>query len=346
MDKLIRIGMDTSKSVFQVHGVNGAEQVKLRKRLRRGEVVPFFSKLAPTVIAIEACGGSHYWARTLGGLGHEVRLIAPQHAKPYVRRNKNDAADAEALCEAMSRPRMLFVAAKSAEEQAALMLARVRRRLIKTRTQLSNAIRGHAAEFGLFVPKGLSKVRPLLMQVAADTSLPELARHLFALQGQEYSHLEAELREIEAKLKAWHRDSKESRRVAAVPGIGPVGGTRIAMKKADALACRSARHYAAWIGLTAKDHSTAGKQRLGGITRAGDPELRALLVAGAMAVIRQAEQHPQNASPWLLELLKRKPKKLVAVALANKNARIAWKLLTSRQSYDPHYAAAVIAKAA
>ena len=346
MDKLIRIGMDTSKSVFQVHGVNAAEQAVLRKRLRRQEVVPFFSKLAPTVIAIEACGGSHYWARTLGALGHEVRLIAPQHAKPYVRRNKNDAADAEALCEAMSRPRMLFVAARGPEEQAALMLAGIRRRLMKMRTQISNAIRGYAAEFGFFVPKGLDKIRPLLMQVAADQALPELARQLFALQSQEYARLEAALREIELKLRAWHRDSKDSRQVAEVPGIGPVGGTRIAMKKADALACRSARHYAAWIGLTAKDHSTAGKQRLGGITRAGDPELRALLVAGAMAVIRQAEQHPQKASPWLLELLKRKPKKLAAVALANKNARVAWKLLMSGQHYDPHYAASVNAKAA
>jgi transposase len=282
----------------------------------------------------------------LGALGHEARLVAPQHAKPYVRRNKNDAADAEALCEAMSRPRMLFVAARSPEEQAALMLSGIRRRLIKTRTQLTNAIRSYAAEFGLFVPKGLDKIGPLLMQVAADQTLPELTRQLFALQGQEYAWLEAELREVEIKLRAWHRDSEDSRRVAEVPGIGPVGGTRIAMKKADALACRSARHYTAWIGLTAKDHSTAGKQRLGGITRAGDPELRSLLVAGAMAVIRQAELHPERALPWLLDLLKRKPKKLVAVALANKNARIAWRLLKSGQRYDPNHAAAAIAQAA
>lgn len=341
MEKLIRIGMDTSKSVFQVHGVNGGEEAVLRRRLRRRDVVPFFSKLEPTVVAIEACGGSHYWARTLGELGHEVRLIAPQHAKPYVRRNKNDAADAEALCEAVSRPRMLFVAARSAEEQAALMLTGTRRRLIKTRTQVTNAIRGYAAEFGIFVPKGLDKIGPLLTQLAADRTLPELARQLFALQGEEYTRLEAELRGIEIRLRAWHRGNQDSRRLTEVPGIGPMSGTRIAMKKADALSCRSGRHYAAWIGLTAKDHSTAGKQRLGGITRAGDPELRSLLVAGAMAVIQQAERNPQKASPWLLVLLKRKPKKVAAVALANKNARIAWKMMNTGQRYDPNYPAAL-----
>lgn len=346
MEKLIRIGVDTSKSVFQLHGVNVLEQPVLRRKLRRREVVPYFSKLEPTVIGIEACGCSHYWARTLRELGHEVRLIAPQHAKAYVRRNKNDAADAEALCEAMSRPRMNFVAAKSAEEQAALMLAGMRRRLIKMRTQLANAIRSYAAEFGLFAAKGLGRIEPLLEQAAVDQTLPELARQLFALQAGEYAKLDAELREVEAKLRAWHRDSEVSRRIAEVPGIGPIGGTRIAMKKPDAMACRSARHYSAWIGLTAKDHSTAGKLRLGGITRAGDPELRSLLVAGAMAVIRHAENHPERASPWLLDLLKRKPRKLAAVALANKNARIAWKLMKTGGRYNPNHPRPEAAKAA
>jgi transposase len=336
MEKLIRIGMDASKSVFQLHGVDGTEQPVLKKKLRRREVVPFFSKLDPTVIAIEACGGSHYWARSLRELGHEVRLMAPQHVKPYVKRGKNDAADAEALCEAMSRPGMKFVAAKSPAEQAALMLAGMRDRLIKARTQLSNAIRSYAAEFGLIAPKGLDKIEPLLMRATTDENLPELARRLFALHGREYAKLQGEIRDVEAMLMTWHRGNQDSRNLAEVPGIGPIGGARMAMKKADAAACQSARFYAAWIGLTPKDHSTAGKLRLGGITRAGDPALRSTLVVGAMAVIRQAKCNPAKASPWLLALLKRKPKKLVAVALANKNARIAWKMMMTGERYDPN----------
>jgi transposase len=339
MEQLIRIGMDTSKSVFQLHGVNAVEQPVLKKRLRRREVAEFFSKLEPTVVALEACGGSHYWARIVRKLGHEARLIAPQHVRRYRKRGKNDAVDAEAACEAVSRPDMTFVAAKTAEEQAALMLAGMRDRLIKTRTQLSNVIRSYAAEFGLIAPKGLDKIEPLLTRATTDEGLPELARRLFGLHGREYARLQGEIREIEAMLMAWHRGNPDSRKLAEIPGVGPVAGARLAMKKADAVACQSARYYAAWLGLTPKDHSTAGKQRLGGITRAGDPALRAMLVVGAMAVIRQGERNPAKASPWLLALLKRKPKKLVAVALANKNARIAWKLMISGVRYNPNHAA-------
>lgn len=346
MEKLIRIGMDTSKSVFQLHGVGERDQPVLKKRLKRRQVVPFFSGLEPTVIAIEACGSAHHWARTLGELGHQVRLIAAQRVKPYVPRGKNDAADAAGLCEAMSRPSMTFVAAKSAEEQAALMLAGMRERLIATRTQVSNTIRGYAAEFGLIAPKGLDKIEPLVMRVTQDESLPELARRLFALHGREYARLQEEIRALEAMLMNWHRANPDSRNLAEIPGIGLVAGVRLAMKKTDAMACKSARYYAAWLGLTPKDHSTAGKQRLGGITRAGDPALRAMLVTGAMAVIRQAERNPAKASPWLLGLLKRKPKKLVAVALANKNARIAWKLMRSGERYNPDHAAPARASAA
>jgi len=346
MDQLIRIGMDTSKNVFQLHGVDAREHPVLKRKLRRGQVVPFFWKLAPTVVAIEACGGAHYWARTLGALGHEVRLITPQRVKPYVPRGKNDAADAMGLCEAMSRPSMKFVAAKTAEEQAALMLAGMRDRLIRARTQLSNAIRGYAAEFGLIASKGLDKIEPLLMRATTDESLPQLARRSFALHGREYARLQSEIRDVEAMLMSWHRDNQDSRNLAEIPGIGPIGGARMAMKKTDAVACQSGRYYAAWLGLTPKDHSTAGKQRLGGITRAGDPALRSILVVGAMAMIRQAEHAPAKASPWLLALLKRKPKKLVAVALANKNARIAWKLMVTGERYDPNRVAPAIANAA
>jgi transposase len=334
VEQIIRIGMDTSKHIFQLHGVDAAERPVLRKRLGRKQMMAFFAGLEPTVVGMEACGASHYWARELAKLGHEVKLIAPQHVKPYVKRNKNDGRDAEGLCEAMSRPTMRFVPAKTAEQQAALMLAGVRERLITRRTQLSNAIRGHAAEFGITAAKGLDKIEPLLAQLAQDDCVPVLARELFALQGCEYAQLQAELKAIESKLRAWHRANADSRRLAKVPGLGPVGATSLVMKTPDPHAFRSGRHFAAWIGLTPKDHSTAGKTRLGKITRAGDERLRSVLVAGATAVIQQAKQGRGRPSPWLVALLKRKPPKLAAVALANKMARIAWKLMVTGESYD------------
>jgi transposase len=326
--------MDTSKHIFQLHGVDGTERPVLRKRLGRQQMSAFLSKLPPTVIGMEACGAAHYWARVLGEFGHEVKLIAPQHVKPYVKRNKNDGRDAEGLCEAMSRPTMRFVPVKTAEQQAALMLAGVREQMIARRTQLSNMIRGYAAEFGLTTAKGLDKIEPLLAQIAQDESVPALARDLFTLQGREYGQLQTELKTIEARLRAWHRSNANSRRLAKIPGIGPVGAPELIMKTPDPRAFTSARHFAAWIGLTPKDHSTAGKTRLGKITRAGDERLRSVLVAGATAVIKQARLGRGHPSPWLVALLKRKPPKLAAVALANKNARIAWKLMVTGESYD------------
>lgn len=346
MDKLIRIGVDTSKSVFQLHGVNAAEEPVLTKKVRRKDLVAFLGRLEPTVIGLEACGGSHHWARVLAGLGHRVKLIAPQLVKPYVKRGKNDAADAEAVCEAMSRPGMRLVAAKSAEQQAGLMLIGVRDRLVRNRTQLSNAIRGHAAEFGLIAPKGLEKLEPLLARVQADETLPALARELFAALGREYVGLQAQIKAIEAKLMIWHRDNECSRRLAEIPSIGPVGAVTMAVKVPDPAMFRSGRHFAAWIGLTPRDHSTAGRVRLGAITRAGDPALRSLLVVGAMAVIRQALRNPSKASPWLLALLKRKPRKLAAVALANKTARIAWKMMMTGERYDAKHIRQAVAAAA
>ena len=334
MREITRIGMDTSKHIFQLHGVDTAEQPALRKRLGRRQMVEFFTKLPPTRIGIEACGAAHYWARMLGEFGHEVQLIAPQHVKPYVARNKNDARDAEGLCEAMSRPSMRFVPVKSAEQQAALMLTGVREQMVARRTQLSNMIRGYAAEFGITAAKGLDKIEPLLAQIAQDESMPALARDLFALQGREYAQLQTELKAIEARLRAWHRANADSRRLAQIPGIGPVGAAELIMKTPDPPVFASGRHFAAWIGLTPKDHSTAGKTRLGKITRAGDERLRSVLVAGATAVIKQAMLGRGHPSPWLVALLKRKPPKLAAVALANKNARIAWKLMATGESYD------------
>ncbi|MEQ6335071.1 IS110 family transposase [Sphingobium sp. MK2] len=334
MEQITHIGMDTSKNVFQLHGVDAADRPILRKRLTRRKMVEFFEELPPTVVAIEACGSAHYWARLLGSFGHEVKLIAPQLVKPYVKRGKNDAADAEALCEAMSRPTMRFVPTKSADQQAALMLVGMRTRLIKKRTQLANAIRGFAAEFGITAATGMCRIEPLLDRIAADERLPELARELFALHGQEYAQLLHEIERVEAKLMEWHRNDECSQRLANIPGIGPIGASLLMMKAPDPRMFKSGRDFAAWIGLTPKDHSTAGKVRLGGITRAGDELLRSTLVVGATAVVQHVRRSGgRNASPWLLGLLERKKPKLVAVALANKIARIAWKLMVSGEGY-------------
>ena len=334
MTKIIRIGMDTSKSVFVLHGVDADERPVLRKKLRRRQVLEFFAKLEPTKVGLEACGGAHYWARQLRALGHEVVLLPPQYVKPYVKRNKNDAADAEAICEAMSRPTMRFVPVKTAEQQAALMLAGMREQLVRRRTQLSNAIRGYAAEFGLTAAKGLSKIEPLLARIAADTRLPELAQELFASYGREYCGLEERIAKIEKQLMAWHKGNELSRRLAEIPAIGPIGASLLVMKVTDPQAFRSGRDFAAWLGLTPKDHSTAGKQRLGVITRAGDEVLRSILVVGATAVINQVRHGRGQPSPWLAQLVRRKPPKLAAVALANKTARIVWKLMVSGEHYN------------
>jgi transposase len=340
MSKVIRIGIDTSKSVFVLHGVDDGEIPVLRKKLRRRDVVEFLAKLEPTRIGIEACGAAHHWGRTIAALGHEVVLLPPQLVKPYVARNKNDRADAEAICEAMSRPRMRFVPVKTAERQAAQMLIGLRDRLVRQRTQLTNAIRGYAAEFGLVAARGLDKIDPLLARVADDRALPELAKELFALHGREYAQLMARLRQVEAELMDWHRHDELSRRLAAIPAIGPIGACALAIKVTNPRAFRCGRDFAAWMGLTPKDHSTAGRQRLGAITRAGDETLRSLMVVGATAVIQQARRRHDRASPWLLDLLARKPPKLAAVALANKTARIAWKLMVSGERYDPRHAGA------
>jgi transposase len=336
MKNVTRIGMDTSKSVFQLHGVDRNEQPVLRRRLRRRQVLEFFSKLPAVQVGIEACGGSHHWARELAAFGHDVKLLPAQHVKPYVRRNKNDAADAEAICEAMGRPRMQerFVPVKSAEHQAGLMLAGMRDQLIGRRTQLSNTIRGYAAEFGLIAAKGLDKIEPLLARIALDETLPELARQLFAELGQDYAELRARLDQLEIRLVTWHRANETSRRLAEIPGIGPICATGLVMKVPNPRAFRSGRDFAAWLGLTPKDHSTAGKLRMGVITRAGDEDLRRLLVVGATAVVQHVSKGRGRPMPWLAALIHRKPKKLAAVALANKTARIAWKLMVSGDRYD------------
>jgi transposase len=320
--QIIRVGMDTSKTVFQLHGVNAAEEVVLRRKLRRKDMVTFFAKLPPTMIAIEACGASHHWARLLTSCGHEVKLIAAQLVKPYVKRGKNDAADAEALCEAMSRPTMRYVPVKTAEQQAVLMLMGVRDRLIRNQTQLSNAIRGFAAEFGLTAARGMDHLGSLLDLTQADETLRVLARELFASQAREHAQLQIKIAEVDAKVAAWEKTEPRCQRLVKIPGVATIGAALLVMKTPSPEMFTSGRQFAAWIGLTPKDHSTAGKVRHGVITRAGDEVLRSVLVAGATAVVRHvAAGTSKNAfAPWVAQLLKRKAPKLVAVALANKMA--------------------------
>jgi transposase len=298
-------------------------------------LVAFFAKLPATVIGIEAGSGAHHWSRVLTGLGHTVQILPPQLVRPFVRRGKNDAADAAAICEAMVRPKIHHVPGKSVDQQAGQMLISMRDRLVRERTRLTNTIRGHAAEFGHVAAKGMAHVPPLLNRIAADTTLPPLVRELFAAHGEELVALQVRLSAIEKKMMSFHRENEVSRRLEHIPSVGTNGAVRFAVKVSDARAFRSGRDFAASLGLTPKDHSTGGRTRLGSITKAGDPMLRTTLVLGATAVVKQALLKPERAAPWLLELLKRKPRKVAAVALANKVARIIWKMLVSGEPFNP-----------
>jgi transposase len=329
---IIRIGLDTAKHVFQVHGVDEDEEPVLRKQLRRSEMEKFFGKLAPTRIGLEACGASHHWARVLRALGHEVVLLPPQYIKPYVKRGKNDVIDAAAICEAMSRPGMRFVAIKSAEQQAGLMLLKARDLLVKQRTMLVNAIRGHAAEFGLVAAKGPVKLAELLQRAHTEESgVPALALEMLSLLSGQLDVLEVKLKAIETRLLALHKENPLSRCLATQPGIGPIGAISFALKVSDPKGFGSGRHFAAWLGLTPRENSTGGRHRPGRISRQGDEGLRKLLVLGATAVIRFVKAG--KTSPWLMNLLARRPKKLAAVALANKMARTLWAMMVSGEFY-------------
>ena len=334
MNEITRIAIDTSKSVFTLHGVDAAGRPVLRRNLRRQDMPAFFEKLPPVEVVLEACGGSHHWGRRLTELGHQVRLIPAQYVKPFVKRGKNDRNDAEAICVAASQPTIGSVAVKSAATQARTMLLSVRELLVRQRTQLVNALRGHAAEFGLVAPLGEKGLARLQGEVAtaADDTVPAEAKQALALLGREVERIEARLAEIDAKLMQQHKADPLSRRLAGIPGIGPISALNFALR-VDPTQFRSGRHFAAWLGLVPQERSTGGKQRLGGISRAGDERLRQLLVLGATAVIRHARPDRPKTSPWLLQLLARRPRKLVAVALANKMARILWAMMTSGEAY-------------
>jgi len=333
MTQYRRIAIDTSKAVFTLHGIDQQDRPVLRINLRRAQLIPFFAKLPATEIAMEACGGAHHWARELIALGHEVRLIPPQYVKPYVKRGKNDRNDAAAICEAAGRPGMHFVPVKSVTQQAQGMVLKVRETLVGQRTLLANTLRGHAAEFGVIAGKGPSKIAPLLTAIEQASNIPAEAKNMAILLGQQIADLDVKIKEIDVKLVAAHKANAVSQRLATIPGVGPVTALTLAIE-IDPGAFESGRHLAAWAGLTPQEHSTAGKQRIGGISRAGNERIRVLLVTGATSVIKAAmKPGSQQMTEWLRALLQRKPRKVVAVALANKMARIAWALMTRGEVY-------------
>jgi transposase len=335
--------LDLAKNVFQVHGIDANEKVVVRRQLRRSQVIAFFEALPPCLVGMEACATSHHWARELRKLGHEVRLMPAKDVKAYVKRNKNDAADAEAICEAVRRPTMRFVTVKTAEQQGQLMQHRVRDQLMRQRTQLINALRSHMAELGIVAAQGREGLKELLAIVAnaSDSRLSLHARASLMVLAAQLQACQTLIGTLEKRIIRQHKSSDKSRRLETVPGIGVIGATAIEATVTDPNAFRSGRDFAAWIGLVPRQDSTGGKQKLGRISKQGDQYLRRILVVGAHAVLRRARQHPQKY-PWLTALLARRPFKVVAVALANKMARIAWALLARGGTYRrPQLAAAV-----
>jgi transposase len=328
--QITTIGLDIAKNVFQVHGIDCDEKVVVRKQLRRSQVIGFFQDLPPCRVGLEACATSHYWARELAKLGHEVRLMPAKDVKAYVKRNKNDAADAEAICEAVRRPTMRFVQVKSAEQQAQLMQHRARDLLMHQRTQLINGIRSHLAELGIIAPQGREGVKELLAIIANDDNkhLPNDARASLIVLAAQLQALQTTIGAIEKRIVVQHRASKESRRLQTVPGIGVIGASAIAATVTNPKVFRTGRDFAAWIGLVPRQMSTGGKPKLGPISKQGDRYLRRLLVVGAISVLRRAKLHPEKF-PWITQMLARRPFKVVAVALANKMARLAWALMVS-----------------
>jgi len=337
MGKVITVGLDIAKNVFQVHGVDDAGNVIIRRKLRRGDVVKFFGGLTPCLIGIEACATSHYWARELLGLGHDVKLMPPTYVKAYLKRQKNDAADAEAICEAVNRPNMRFVPVKSAEQQGVLMLHRSRELLIRQRTMLINGLRAHLAEFGIVMRQGTAGVSTLMTLIEDDEHelFPEVAReallNLVAQLRDAYDRISV----IDRQILVWHNSNEDSRRLETIPGIGPITASAMVATITDPALFRNGRDLAAWIGLVPRQNSSGGKERLGRISKKGDSYLRRMLITGAIAMLRFARNGHSRTMQWAADLLHRKPYKVAAVALANKMARIVWAVMTKQVEYRP-----------
>jgi transposase len=335
MQAVTTVGLDIAKSVFQVHGIDAAGTVIIRRQLKRRSVLGFFAKLPPCLVGIEACATSHHWSRELKALGHTVRLMPPAYVKPYVKRQKNDAADAEAICEAVTRATMRFVETKTPEQQSCLMLHRIRHLFIRQQTSVINSIRAHLAEFGIVARVGRKGVEELLAIVADpnDGRLPEVARACLTALGVQLRVLKAQILAFDRRIMAWHRSNETSKRLDQIPGIGPALATALVASVPDPKAFRSGRDFSAWVGLVPKQHSSGGKDRLGSISKQGDRYLRGLFTAGALAVIRYAKIHGTEHRPWLTALLARRPTKVAAIALANKLARTAWAMMAKGECY-------------
>jgi len=337
--KITTVGVDLAKNVIQVHARDDRGRTILKKQLKREQVIPFFTKVESCVVGMEACGSAHFWARRLMELGHEVRLMAPQFVKPYVKTNKNDAADAEAICEALSRPNMRFVPVKTVEQQAVLALHRARSGLVKARTAQANQIRGLLREFGINLPQGIGYIATRLPAILEDgeNGLPGSMRELLERLFIHLNALGRQVDELETKIQMLHRDNDASRRLAQIPGIGPLTASALVASIGQVNAFDNGRQLAAWIGLVPRQHSSGGKSTLLGISKRGDVYLRTLLIHGARAVIRHWEHKPDQANSWLSRLLRRRNKNIAAVALANKNARVAWALIAHDSRYQSGY---------
>jgi len=335
MQAITTVGLDIAKSIFQVHGIDAEGNVLVRRRLKRRYVLAFFQKLSPCLVGIEACASSHHWSRELQALGHRVRLMPPAYVKPYVKRQKNDATDAEAICEAVSRPNMRFVETKTPEQQSCLMLHRTRHLFIRQQTAVINSIRAHLAEFGIVAPVGRHGVDQLLAVVAdtSDKRLLEVTRSCVAALGAHLQMLKAQILQFDRLIRVWHRSSEVSKRLDAIPGVGPVLATALVASVTDPKAFRSGKDLSAWIGLVPKQNSSGGKDKLGNISKRGDRYLRSLFTTGALAVIRYAKIHGTTHRPWLTALLARRPTKVAAIALVNKLARMAWAMMARGERY-------------
>ena len=335
MQNLTTIGLDLAKRVFQVHGLDHEGRARLCKKLRRGQVLKFFATLPGCLVGMEACGSAHYWAREIRAQGHQVRLIPPQYVRPFVKTNKHDAADAEAIAEALVRPTMRFAPIKSADQQSVLMLHRSRELLVKQRTMLINAVRGHCSELGMTAGQGASRVNDLLvlLETPDDPRLPTFAREALGVLITQLHAVKEAIRTLERKLQAWHRSQQASQRLTTIPGVGVITATALVATLGDGSQFKSGRHLSAWLGLVPRQHSSGGKSRLGRISKRGDGYLRRLLVHGSRAILRWQRAAPKRSLPWVGELLARRPTNVVLVAMANKTARTVWAMMRNQQDF-------------